>query len=208
MAILVETLALKHAGAHPVPETNLVILNVRSLVSDAVFDHNQDGLCGRRTRATSASTPWAPSASRKSARPSPKSDRTPTISSVLSPKNTDAEPVPADLVAWWFQLAEPHVVEASEDKMANKFVLLKDNSWGIRGQGLVTGETVKVEKSNGPAAWLKVGNILSDRNGFQTSTIDRSKTPCKTRTCSALVVETVVAPEPPPIDDADLNWEM
>jgi hypothetical protein len=103
--------------------------------------------------------------------------------------------------------------------MANTFSKLNDGNWGIRGQGLVEGETVKVEKRDAAPVWLKVGTILTDRNGYQTATIDRSKGPRKTRTCSApVVVETVVAPEPPPLvldwsqaeaeDDADLNWEM
>lgn len=95
--------------------------------------------------------------------------------------------------------------------MPTTFTKLRDGSWGLRGPGLVEGETVWVEKRGAARAIpVVVGKVLWTGDGLcvarKGSAPSKAKPACKP------------APEPTPVtidwtqaeaeDDASLNWEM
>ena len=63
-------------------------------------------------------------------------------------------------------------VNAAVDSLTRiEWARLSDGTWGIRGRGLTTGETVTVTKRNGATSTEVVGEILTDADGTQTATI-------------------------------------
>ena len=90
------------------------------------------------------------------------------------------------------------------------FSKLRDGSWGLRGPGLVTGETVYVSKRGETRPVPKVvGKILWIGDGVRLATI--APTPRKKKACKAPEQEPEVTVTPQNDDlesDPDLNWVL